>query len=347
MRIGNLVSKFSCIASTVAVAGLVFSTNAFAFPLQLTSDGVSLGFTLNTVASALTVQPNGTPNCCNVLGSAVNSDGTIIINNSSAGKNYLFNNANNQTLADAVSSASDGGFPTAMANANGTVYAGGGALRKLNHDGSTALTFSNISVRAGIWTNPTNQHLIAVGNFSDALGFHGGLIDIDVSGASPTARLINTAGSDGLTVSPDGTIVYTNSAAYLISDGSLIATYFVSGADGMGVITSSNALNGNVIVSTTNGNLVMLDPSKSFAQILIASQGGYGDFTSPDFTTGTLLVSSGDSLLRLGCGAGCGIGSGPVTPPSGNVPEPASLALMGLGIAGIAGIAVARRRKSA
>ena len=320
---------------SIAIAAFGAVSTANAFPLTLTAAGTGLGFTLSTVVSSLS---GGTPNCCHVLGSAVNSAGQIIVNNAGNSTNYLFANVDNQVgPGAAISSTPAFGFPIAMANAGGNVYAGGGNLRKLNNDGSVAATYSDINISLGMWTNTVNQHLIAVGSFSGGSG----LIDIDVSGALPSVRLINGAFSDGLTVSPDGTIVYTNDAAYRISDGVLLASYFVPGADGMGVITSGNALNGDIIVSTTGGKLVLLDPLLGFAQTVIADFGGYGDFTSPDFTTGTLLVSSGDYLMRLGCGQGCGVGSAP--PPG--VPEPSALWLAALGLLGLARVRMTRRAK--
>ena len=336
-----MLTGLTGLVRTAAVVTAVFTAPAHAAFLTLTQAGLDAGFTLATVVDGIV---GGTRSCCFVLGSAVNSDGKIILNNGNngnSGTNYLYNNVNNQIgTAAAISSASNAGFPTAMANANGVVYAGGGNFRRLNNDGSTAQTYAGINVSAGLWTNPINQHLIAVGSAS---GVGSGLLDIDVSGPTPVARRINGAGTDGLTVSPDGQVVYTNSAAYSIATGSLIASYAVSGADGMAVISSSNALNGNLIVSTTGGSLVMLDPDNNFStQIQIANLGGYGDFVSPDYTTGTLLVSSGDSLLRLGCGAGCGIGVTP--PPVTGVPEPTALWALSLAAMGLA--TTVRRRNA-
>lgn len=322
-------------AATLALAGLGASTSSHAF-LTLTAAGVAKGFTLSTVVLGL----NGnTPNCCNVLGSAINSDGNIIINDGSSHRNYVFHDVDNQTPGMALGPATnDPGFPTAMANSNGIVYASGGSLRRLNNDGSTAFTFTNVNAQYGMWTNPANGHLIMYGS---AAGVGSGILDVTVSGNTASARLITSVFTDGLTVSPDGTIVYTDSAAYKISDGSLVATYSVNSADGMGVISSSNDLNGDVVVSNGyNGELVLLDADNGYAPTVIATGGGYGDFTSPDFTNGSLLISSGDSLLRLSCGQGCGVGS--VNPSSG-APEPASLALTGLALAGLASV---RRRQS-
>jgi hypothetical protein len=313
-------------AATLALAGLGVATESHAF-LTLTAAGVAKGFNLSTVVLGL----NGnTPNCCNVLGSAVNSDGNIIINDGSNHRNYVFHDVDNQTAAQSLGNASDAGFPTALANSNGIVYASGGTLRRLNNDGSTAFTFTNINAQYGMWTNPANGHLITYGS---AAGVGTGILDVTVTGNTATARLIKSVFTDGLTVSPDGSIVYTDSGAYKISDGSLVASYSISGADGMGVISSSNDLNGDVVVSTGgSGTLVLLDAHNNYAQIVIATGGGYGDFTSPDFTNGTLLISSGDSLLRLGCGQGCGVGS---VNPNPGVPEPQSALLIGVALLGL------------
>ena len=49
----------------------------------------------------------------------------------------------------------------------------------------------------------------------------------------------------------------------------------------------------------------------------------------PDNSNGTLLLSTSDTMYRLSCGPNCAIGS------VGNVPEPATLGLMALGLAGV------------
>ncbi len=313
-------------------------------PPTLTAAGIGLGFTLDRIVTGFGSTPGGSG--YDVLGSAVNSDGNIIINVAGERKNYVFQNLNNQTPANALSSVAFGGFASALAYANGSVWASalGGYLVKLNNDGSVNTAYNGtggnpaISANQGLWTNPATGHLIA-GN---------PLYDIDVSGAVPVQTLITSSFSaDGITVSPDGTLAYGSYGTIVNLLTKTVVGSFgsVSGADGMGVISSSNALlDGNIIVNTTSGNIVMVDVHNSFAQTIIASGGGYGDYTSPDRTTGTLLVSSSNNLLRLGCGDSCGIGAPPPPPPVGAIPEPETYALMMAGLGLLSW--VARRRRS-
>lgn len=321
---------FGSTAFKVALAAYAFSAStAFAYQVPtLTAAGSSLGFTLDTIVSNLP----GNGSSYAVLGSAVNSDGNIIVNDAANGTNYVFKNVNNQTAADALSSTSFNGFASAFAYANGSVWASAnnGRLAKLNNDGSVAQVYDNIIASQGLWTNPVTNHLIA-----------GNLYDIDVSGATPIETFIGNFYADGVVVSLDGKLVYGSYGDIIdLATKTIIGNFgSVSGADGMGIISSTDAnLNGDIIVNTTGGDIVLVD-SVTFVQTLIATGGGYGDYTSPDYTTGTLLVSSSNNLLRLGCGKGCGISSPPVQPPS--VPEPATLALM---LVGLLGIAIKRRR---
>lgn len=325
---------FSVRRVAMAALSLIAGVAHASAPPTLTADGSALGFSLTTVVSGFGPSDSSS---YDVLGSAVNSDGNIVVNVSRLGKNFVFKNIDGQTQADALTSSSFSGFASALAYANGSVWASayGGHLVKLKNDGSIDQVYNNIPASQGLWTNPANGHLIA-GN---------PLYDIDVSGATPTYTLITSSFSaDGVTVSPDGKFAYGSYGTIVdLTTKTIVSPGFgsVSGADGMGVISApGNAgLDGDLIVNTTSGKIVLVD-HVTFAQTIIASGGGYGDYTSPDRTTGTLLVSSSNNLLRLSCGKGCGIGLPPPPPPT--VPEPE---VMGLALAGLATLGFIRRRK--
>ncbi len=307
--------KLLSLVSATALLLTVGSSHA----LTITAAGNSLGFSLTTFVSGIPSNPYGP------LGIAVNSSGQVLVNSYPDRKNYLFNNSDGQTLGDAISSVYTGRSVAAMTLANGSVWQSGGPLARLNDDGSIAQIFSTITLNHGIWTNPVNDHIIAQGT-APGLGY--GLLDIDVSGTTPTTRLINTAGTDGLTVSSDGTTLFTVSGSYDIASGALIASYNIPGADGMGVITSpGNSLDGKVVVNTIYGNVILLDPV-TLTQTLIAHGGTRGDFVAADHTSGTLLLSQTNSIERLSCGVDCAIGSK-------LVPEPSTLAIMTFGLLGL------------
>lgn len=323
------------IGATAAVAIVSgFATSAHA-GLTVTAAGAADGFSLTKFASGFQFGA-GENGGVGPLGMAVDSAGQVIVDSAANGQNYVFNDVDGQTIATAISHTASPGYPPAYAYSNGAVWGStgfGGRLVKLNNDGSLNTTYNNIPVSNGLWTNPVNGHLLGAGG--------AGIVDIDVSGATPTYKVVTGNGSDGVTVSPDGTIVYTYAiAGYKISDGSLVYGPFSvpdSSQDGMGVI-SGGALNGDIVVNTNAGNLYLLDALGS--STLIASGGSRGDYTAPDYTNGTLFVTQSDSIYRLAL-AGAGIGAPP--PPPVTTPEPASLALLGMGLAALG---FARRRKS-
>jgi hypothetical protein len=274
----------------------ISSPNGYA--LVLTPAGIADGFTLSEFVS-------GFPNNFSIgpLGLAVNSDGNVIVNDNTqavgGGLNYVFKDTDGQTVADALSSTPNPGFPPAYAFSNGSVWgstgftpAGAnpvGALVKFNDDGTVNTIYSDIPVTNGLWTNPVNSHLL--GEREGGIGTPvTGVVDIDVSGANPTFRVVTTANSDGVTVSPDGKTVYTTGVAgFDIATGTQVYGPFpIAGADGMGVI-SGGALDGDIVVNSNDGFIALLDASGN--ETIIADSGSRGDYTSPDRTNGSLLVT--------------------------------------------------------
>ena len=312
----------------IALAALGLAATTLAQPAQaamtLTAAGITLGFALTDVVTGFPGSGIGP------LGLAVNSDHNIIINSSQDSTNYVFSNTNNQVFGNALSSTPFNAFPPAFAYspATGKVYGSGGfsgpnapQFLQLNNDGSINHVITpNINVTNGMWTNPVNGNILAAGS--------NGIYDINV--VTETARLVTSHGSDGLTVSPDGTKVFTyDGLIFDIATGALVGNFgSVSNADGMGIISSADPnLDGDIVVNTTSGELVLVD-SQTFAQTVIADNGSRGDYTSPDWTNGTLLLTQANDVLRLSCGSNCSVGTT-------NAPEPASAALLLVGLAGL------------
>jgi hypothetical protein len=176
------------------------------------------------------------------------------------------------------------------------------ALVKFNNDGTVKQIYDEIPTAVGLWTNPSNGHLIAeVPSF--------GIVDIDVSGSTPTfgAILSSPMVANGLTVSPDGTVAYVAGnedlgsgsvffvEGFRISDGSPVYGPFeVPRAVGVGII-SDGPLNGDIEVTSDNGNLYLLD---ALGNLTTIATGGLGAPTHP--RTGQTAVSSSRRLTRFG-----------------------------------------------
>lgn len=296
--------------------------------LTLTAAGISDGFSLTTFASGFPSVSTEGP-----FGITLASNGNVLVFDTANSTNYVFPDVDGQTAASPLSSVV---VPNRGAqgytNASGHPYGGDGLghFVELNDDGTVnhILTGVTATPDLGVWTNPVDQHIIATSNV--------GLIDIDplANGGNGSFRLITAAGAsaDGITVSPDGTTVYAatfgNSCikAYSITTGSQTGNFCgFTYPDGTGVISSTDALNGQVVVNTNVGDIDLLNPVTG-TFVAIATGGSRGDFTSADTSNGTLLLDYSDFVARLSCGPDCSIGGpGPGPTP---VPEPSSVLLL-------------------
>lgn len=318
------------------IALSVLGTTQAQAALTLTADGVALGFTLSEFVST---NPGYDGCCSGPFGIAMDAaSGHVMVNVAGSGTRYVFNDVDNQTLADAITSVPSSTFTGGYATAGGKAY---GPFFQMAADGSVdhVLTGVTTSGYLGMWGNPVNGHIIATSG--------SGLIDIDplADGGAGSFRVINSGVfGDGVSVSPDGTTAYVasgNISAYDIATGAFITSYspgFGFGVDGTGVITSHDALNGSIIANMNSGDIVLIDPV-SGNSTLIASGGTRGDYTAPDVLNGTLFLAAADGVYRLSCGIDCGIG---VPPPP--IPEPETYAMLLAGL-GLVGFSVYRRKQ--
>lgn len=344
-------TKFWCVlvVSLLFVGGMASTAQA---QLTLTSTGTTDGFTLSTFA---TLDPGNTSCCGGPFGVAVASNGNILVSNLGTGSIYAFTDTDGQTIASALSTNPSNSGTSAYATAGGQAYGvQNGQYVQFNTNGTVnhVLTGVTASPSLGMWGNPVNGHILAQSGSA--------IIDINplANGGLGSFTVVNGTFGDGISVSPDGTIVYSEQngdiVGYNISTGLKV---FDSGflpsnpadisaglgfPDGAGVITSTNSLNGDIVVNfngngSTTGGIGLIDPI-SGAFSVIATGGTRGDYVSPDTNNGTLFLDYSDIVARLSCGAGCSIG-GP--PPA--APEPASLLLLAFGLALFALVGLTRK----
>jgi hypothetical protein len=332
-------------------AGLAAAALSMAMPapataaLTLTAQGQALGFTLSTFASGL---PSP---CCGYAawGSATLSNGRIVMNGyNQAGQtvNYVWSDVDGQTPATALSVNpwNDGGYASALVRVGGAVYGthySDNTVRVVNLDGSEGDVVSNVG-RGGLGASSQRNSLIAATDL--------GLVEIDLGNPDPATnyRVIGGPtgfGIDGVTVSLDGQTAYAEASGHIygynIASGA--QTYdsgFIGSPDGVGVVTAGT-LAGRLITNGNEGAVYLLDPTGINSIVTLATGGSRGDYTGFDLNNGTLFLSQSDSLLRLSL-AGGSIGGGG-DPVDGGIPEPATWALMIMGL-GAAGAALRRKR---
>jgi hypothetical protein len=327
-EMGNPMLKCLCLTGTLIVTALLGAVSARA-DLALTPAGIADGFILTTFASGLPNVITEGP-----FGVTLASNGNVIAFDYASSTRYVFQDVDGQTpatalLAPVVSNSAAEGYATA----SGKPYGGDGFhFVQFNDDGTVNHILTGVSAQPdlGMWTNPVNEHLISASSV--------GLIDIDplANGGAGSFRVIHGGiFPDGVSVSPDGTTVYAAFfgthvvRAYDIATGALLNTYTgLPSPDGTGVISSSNILNGDIIINNNSGEIDLLNPiTNTF--VAIATGGSRGDFTSPDTSNGSLFLDYTDSIARLSCGPQCSIGGPLPGPQPSSVPEPSSLFLLG------------------
>ncbi len=334
-----------------AVPALLVPSHALGNSLTLTSQGVADGFTLSNFA---TTNPGYVGCCSGPFGVAVTSGGNILVS-TGAGRTYLFNDSDGQTTGSALSSRASNSGTNAYATIGGQAYGTqNGRYVEFTAAGTVdhVLTGVTASPYLGMWGNPANGHILAAS--------YSGIIDIDplANGGAGSFRLVNTVLPDGVTVSADGLTVYAEVGGQII--GYSIATGAqtfasgnlpgLSGADGSGIISSANSLNGDIVINfngngVNSGGIGLLDPTTHMFTIL-ATGGTRGDYVSPDTNNGTLFLDFSDTVERLSCGPDCSIGGVLPQPNPSAIPEPGTFALLGTGLS-LLTAAVRRQRSKA
>jgi hypothetical protein len=297
----------------------------------LTPAGTADGFSLSTFYS-------GDPSSYyGLLGVTTTASGEVIATSLARNQLSLFADVDGQTPASALLTASVPATAFTVATAGGNTYfatyAGGHYYRV----DTTTLVVTPLTLTTpvtpylGMWPNLANGDLIS--------SSYSGLVEINpLTGAVHV--ITPTVGFDGVTVSPDGTKAYGevsgNILAYNIAAGTLLATYSGNGhgPDGTGVI-SGGAFNGDLVVNNNDGTVGLINTGTG-TETLIATGGTRGDFVGPDLTNGTLFLASADQIERLSLsGATIGGGGGGGGGGETSVPEPGTLGLLGLGLAGL------------
>ena len=293
--------------------------------LALTPAGSTAGFALSLFA---TTNPTAGPTDTGPLGVAVTGNGKVIVNTFSlacilsgvTSCRFIFPDVDGQTTSSAISFTPSNSLISGYATTGGLAYGGeNGKFVQFNNDGTVnhILTGVTVAPLAGMATNPVNGHLIA--------NTASGIIDIDAlaNGGAGSFRSVSNFGGDGIAVSSDGSTAYTGSLAVNLATGAFtVFTPNIPGADGIGVIHSTNSLNGKIVVNANTGIVWLVDPVTG-AQTKIASGGTRGDYASADPTNGSIFLDFSRDVWRLSCGPDCSIGS--VAP----VPNPAAAWLFG------------------
>jgi hypothetical protein len=298
---------------------------------MLTVAGTTDGFTLSTFVDQFPSFGSGV----GPVGIAVTNTGSVMVSSYATGKNVVFADVDNQHFsAGTQSTTSYGGANVAGITNNGTglfqaLQATGSVIQVDNSGNLVGTVVTGTTFATGMATNPNNGHV-----FVSAIG-NGVIYDVNTVAGTKTPFV--NAVADGITA--DSTNLYAEVGGHIlgyhISNGlQFFDSGAISGVDG--AVLGTGTLTGKLFANTNFGQIVEVDIATD-TQTVIADGGSRGDLVSVDPTNGSLLLTQTDSVVRL---------TAPTGGSFGTTPEPTSLTLACLGIAGALGYGW-RKRKSA